>query len=58
MQGVGPSSAQRALDDVAADPALAETRAALRLGGFAHVDYERILEVERRAVALGYPVLQ
>ena len=47
-----------ALDDVAADPALAETRAALLLGGFAHVDYGRIGEVERRAVALGYPVLQ
>ncbi len=50
-----------ALDDLAADPALAETRAALLLGGFVRVAaeaYERILELERGAVAAGYPVLQ
>ncbi len=50
-----------ALDDVAADPALAEQRAALLLGGFVRVAaaaYERIVELERGAVAAGYPVLQ
>ena len=50
-----------ALDEVCTDPALAETRAMLLLGGFVRVPaeaYGRIAELERRAVLAGYPVLQ
>jgi ABC-type phosphate/phosphonate transport system substrate-binding protein len=48
------------LDEVAADPALADVRATLLLGGFLRLGadaYERVVEVERGAVAVGYPVL-
>ncbi len=50
-----------ALEDVAADPALAEMRAALLLEGFVRVAaaaYGRIVALERAAVLAGYPILQ
>ena len=50
-----------ALEDVAADPALAEIRAALLLDGFRWIApdaYAAILALERGAVLAGYPALQ
>ena len=50
-----------ALQDVAADPALSDTRAALLLGGFARLApaaYDRILEIEQLAISAGYPTLR
>ncbi len=50
-----------ALDDVAADPALADARAALLLGGFVQVAqeaYRRVVELEQGAVLAGYPILR
>jgi ABC-type phosphate/phosphonate transport system substrate-binding protein len=49
-----------ALDRAAADPALAETRAILGLSHFAtltEADYDAVLQLERDAIALGYPVI-
>lgn len=49
-----------ALFAAVADPALAEARATLGLSGArlaAPADYERVLEIEREAVAAGYPRL-
>lgn len=51
---------RHALAAVAADPALADVRAALMLRGFEFLDdaaYDRPLEMEREAIALGYPAL-
>lgn len=51
---------RRALDEVASDPALADARAALLLDGFELLPgdaYDRVLQLERDAAALGYPVL-
>jgi ABC-type phosphate/phosphonate transport system substrate-binding protein len=51
---------KRALAEAAADPALAEARAALLIERFAFPDpddYRRILDVEARADALGYTAL-
>jgi len=51
---------RRALDRVAADPALAEVRAALLLDGFEILPdgaYRRVLDLEEAAVSLGYPAL-
>ena len=51
---------KRALAEAAADPALAEARAALLIDRFAFLDpesYRRILDVEARADALGYTAL-
>lgn len=54
----GLDDLRRALNQAAADPDLAEARAALRLKGFAPPqDYDVILEIERDAVGLGYPTL-
>ena len=50
-----------ALHDIIADPALAQIRTALRLERFIELPlpaYDRILEVERTAIAAGYPVLR
>lgn len=49
-----------ALDRVAADPLLAETRRTLGLSGFAilkDADYEVVLNLENGAVAAGYPAM-
>jgi ABC-type phosphate/phosphonate transport system substrate-binding protein len=49
-----------ALDQAAADPALAEPRAILGLNGFATLtdaDYDAVLQLERDAITLGYPVI-
>jgi ABC-type phosphate/phosphonate transport system substrate-binding protein len=51
----------RALADTARDPSLRETRAELLLEGFDVIPaarYEAILDLERGAVAHGYPVLR
>lgn len=52
---------QDALDDVAADPGLAEVRQALLLDGFSRLrgpHYHAVLHLEQRAIELGYPVLR
>jgi ABC-type phosphate/phosphonate transport system substrate-binding protein len=49
-----------ALDAAAADPDLAEVRAALALAGFGVLPleaYGRVLELDRAAAAAGYPAL-
>jgi ABC-type phosphate/phosphonate transport system substrate-binding protein len=49
-----------ALDRAAGDPALAETREILGLSGFASLteaDYDAVLQLERYAIAWGYPVI-
>jgi len=49
-----------ALHEAVADPALADARAALLLEGFEQLPddaYDRVLQLEANAVALGYPVL-
>jgi len=49
-----------ALNDLANDPAAAPLRAALGLKGFtvlAESAYDAVLELERDAVAMGYPAL-
>jgi ABC-type phosphate/phosphonate transport system substrate-binding protein len=54
------ASARQALFETLADPDLAEARAALGLKGgrvTTPADYERILKIERDAVAAGYPTL-
>ena len=54
------ASVREALFDVLADPDLAEARAALGLRGARETtpaDYERVLEIERKAAAAGYPSL-
>jgi ABC-type phosphate/phosphonate transport system substrate-binding protein len=51
----------RALADVVRDPSLRETRAELLLEGFEFLPpsrYEAVLDLERSAVAQGYPVLR
>jgi ABC-type phosphate/phosphonate transport system substrate-binding protein len=51
---------RRALNAVANDPATAQSRAALGLGGFVVVPdsaYDIVLEIEREAVSRGYPWL-
>lgn len=51
---------RKALDVAAREPGLAKARADLRLLGFARLDlgdYEAVLDLERQAVRLGYPVL-
>ncbi|TVV71086.1 phosphate/phosphite/phosphonate ABC transporter substrate-binding protein [Sphingomonas solaris] len=48
------------LDEVAADPALEETRATLMIGNFARIAparYEALLALEQRAIRAGYPTL-
>ena len=50
-----------ALHDVIADPDLAPIRAALRLESFVELPlsaYDRILDLERTAIAAGYPILR
>ncbi len=50
----------RALHDVAEDPALEATRTILLLDGFQHLPlsaYEALIDHERRATMLGYPIL-
>jgi len=52
---------QRALQEVARDPALAPVRDALRLEGFELLSlrsYESVRAMERRARRAGYPVLR
>jgi ABC-type phosphate/phosphonate transport system substrate-binding protein len=51
---------RRALGSVSADPALADVREALLLDGFDILNpkrYDSLLEAERRAERLGYPIL-
>lgn len=51
---------RRALQETVADPVLAEVRDTLSLRGISlldDADYERLAELEREAVALGYPIL-
>ena len=52
---------QDALDELATDPRHAEIRTSLALRGVAHLDeadYEKVLDYEREAAALGYPELR
>lgn len=54
------ASARAALFSALNDPALAETRAALGLAGAALLgdsDYESVAQIEREAIAAGYPAL-
>ncbi|MFK8252743.1 phosphate/phosphite/phosphonate ABC transporter substrate-binding protein [Ancylobacter terrae] len=51
---------RRALDTLMEDPAAAPARAAFGLTGFARLPdaaYDRVLEIEREAIAAGYPSL-
>ena len=52
--------ATRCIAEAIADPALAGVRDTLSLRGIdllGDVDYERLAELERQAVTLGYPAL-
>ena len=51
---------RNALTNVCTDPALAQTRGDLLLDGAALLDdddYERVIEMEQRAIEQGYPAL-
>ncbi|WGD31040.1 PhnD/SsuA/transferrin family substrate-binding protein [Ancylobacter sp. WKF20] len=54
------AAVRRALEALLADESAAPARAAFGLTGFAHIaeaEYDRVLELERAAVAAGYPTL-